>query len=169
MKNDREQYLKKEQQILQGFFKEFFTWSAENIGQWIVAGIMMVLLGICMLMPFQEFQNDERTMLVVASYAGIIGGWSYLNPYLHFSEDKKRRRIYEKLQYLPVSLKALRMFRFRKLATFYLRLLPIFYVEQLFMSFLIYRGITWGNVLYPLVSGFLFPVVVLGLTVRWSK
>ena len=43
--------MKKEQQKVRAFYKEFLSWKAESIGQWIGAGFLEVVFGIMMMVP----------------------------------------------------------------------------------------------------------------------
>lgn len=160
---DKKLYNKKQQQLFDTFFKEFFTWSAENIGNWIVCGILVFVHGIFMVIPYQSYQNfDEKGHYIFI----VLGYMWYLMPYIRFTESRKIQNIYEKIKYMPISLPQLRIYRIKKLAVFCLKCLAVFLIGQIFFSLVIYHEITLTNISYTIVWGFLYPFGINAL--MWS-
>jgi hypothetical protein len=93
------------EKIFEAFFQEFFSWSAGNVGVWLAAGIFEFIVGIFMWFPYQDMQN--MGMIGLVGFFSVWGGMYYVWPYMQFQEGiqagKKTVRIYEKLQYLPLS------------------------------------------------------------------
>ena len=75
--------MKKEQQKVRAFYKEFLSWKAESIGQWIGAGFLEVLFGIMMMVPYQEMKEDNG-FVVMPMLFGFLGTMLYIAPYLTF-------------------------------------------------------------------------------------
>lgn len=151
---DKKLYNKKQQQLFDAFFKEFFTWSAENVGNWIAAGIFVFIHALFMVVPYQEIKEWDLNF----SYVIIVMGYMwYLTPYINFTENRKKQSIYQLIKFLPISLTQLRIYRTKKLAIFCLRLLAVFMIGQLFFSLVFFHEITLANICYPLVWGFVFP------------
>lgn len=163
---EKKLYDKKQQQLLDTFFKEFFTWSASNVGMWIAAGILIFMHSIFMVIPYQSMKDFDSNSLYTVCILGYL--W-YLLPYSQFTEQKKNQSVYEKIKYLPISLKQFRIFRLRKLLRFCLQLLAVFMVGQLFFSFVVYHEITLANIYYPLVWGFAFPFGLVAILSYFSK
>lgn len=93
---------KNRMQIYEVFYKEFFTWKADNIGNWLVTGIMEFAMGIFMCIPYQEIRKAD--LIPFVWFFALCGGMFYLMPYLKSSDGGKLCRIYEKIKYLPISL-----------------------------------------------------------------
>lgn len=167
MQMSKAEYGKKQQDILEAFYKEFFSWSAGNIGMWLVTGIMEFIHGIFMWFPYQAAEEMEVLGLIVLF--GMCGAANYMAPYLQFTEKGKTVKVYDKLQYLPISLRELQIFRLKKLARFYAKLFLVFLVGQVFFSLVCYHEITWGNIGYVVICGFLIPFLVSGITARFTK
>ena len=163
---EKKLYDKKQQQILDDFFKEFFTWSATNIGMWIAAGIFIFIHAIFMMIPYQSMKDFDNSI----SFIFIIMGYMwYLYPYIQFTEKNKAHSIYQKIKYMPISITQLRIFRLKKLFVFCLRLLAVFMIGQLFFSFVTYHEITFANICYPLIWGFAIPFGLIGFFSWFTK
>ena len=163
---DKKLYDKKQQQILDAFFKEFFTWSAENIGNWIVAGIFIFAHGIFMMIPYQEMKDFGASFSQLFVYMGYM---YYLMPYIRFTENKKIQTIYAKIKYMPISLSQLRIYRIKKLAIFCLRLLAVFLIGQIFFSLVFFHEVTLDNIMYPIIWGFAIPFGINALMWNFAK
>ena len=164
--SEKKLYDKKQQQILDAFYKEFFTWRAENIGYWIMAGILIFIHGIFMMIPYQSLDLSDAQFFQYFVYMAYM--W-YLMPYNQFTENRKAQSIYQKIKYLPISLTQFKIYRLKKLTILCLRLLVVFMIGQLFFSFVIYHEITIDNILYPLIWGFAFSYVISVIVCWFSK
>lgn len=147
----------KQQTNLQEFFTDFFSYDVKDIGVYIVTGIMEFILGIFLWIPYQTLQSDFHEIWHILLLISICGAFTYLLPYIQFMENKHTVSIYEKLKYLPVSLKELRLFRLRKLTLFCLKAFGIFLTGQILFSLVFYHEIVWGNIWYPTLFGLIFP------------
>jgi len=155
------------EQIYESFYKELFSWKADNIGLWITAGLFEFFHGCMMSFPYQDMAEDN--MLGFSAFFGMWGVMCYISPYLQYTEQGKSTKLYDKLQYLPISLKELQTYRTKKLAIFCFKMFSIFLVLQLFFAFISYRMITLANILYVVICGFIIPFVISMLAVRFSK
>lgn len=160
------QYLKKQEQLLQVFYKEFFSWKCDNMGLWFVAGLMEFFQCIFMWIPYQGMGDFN---IVLWLCFGLMGTTYYRMPYLQFQENGKRSSVYEKLKYLPVTLQGIRLFHLKKLAVFCSKMFAVFFVGQLFFALVCYHEIIWENIWYPVVFGFLIPFGVNGITCFFIK
>lgn len=151
---------KKQQAVIAEFFKEFHSWSATNVGVWLGAGFCTVLQGILLMIPYQGMAKDNLDSLILLF--GMWGAILYINPYVFFPEKGKQYRIYDKLRYFPVSLKQLRIFRLRKLGQFCSITFVVFLAGQLLFSYIGYREIGLGNLLYVVIGGLVIPLAMGG-------
>ena len=156
---------KSREQVIDKFFKEFFTWKADNIGMWIVAGFMEVICVGLMCIPFQNM--IEEGLVGIAAILAVSGAWYYINPYIFYMDEGKRRRIYYVINYLPVSLKELRIFRLKKVTLFCVKMFLIFLVGQMIFALIFFHGISWGNLIYPFVCGLVAPMVSAAISI-WT-
>ena len=148
---------KNREQMLNNFFKEFFTWKADNIGIWILAGLLEFVCAILMFIPFQNAR--EEGVMGFAALLAILGTANYINPYIFYLNEGKRNRIYKVINYLPVSLKELRLFRLKKVTLFCVKMFLIFLAGQVIFSLICFHGISWGNLIYPFVCGLVAPML----------
>lgn len=154
---------------LEEFYKDYFSWSALNIGQWMVTGIMEFALGIFLWLPYQEMVRDDMEMLGFVAFFGILGAMCYLLPYIQLQEGGKVCKLYDKLKYLPISLQEIRVFCLKRLARFCVRMFLIFFIGQLFFALVAYHKIAWGNIWYPVVFGLLIPMAAGSLTLWGTR
>lgn len=156
---------KRQQETLEGFFKELFTWDMANVGFWLVTGIMELILGALLLIPAEELDSMLKGCLFMVS---IFGANWYLMAYLQIHDDGKQCKVYDKLKYLPVSLQQLRLFRFKKLIVFSAKMTGVFLAIQL-LTLIFSREFSWTCISYPIVFGFLVPVAIVGGITWFSK
>lgn len=156
---------KSREEVLNSFFKDFFSWKADNIGYWILAA-MAELEAVCvMCIPFQNLNKKNIWWI---SLLLIVGGViEYINPYIYYRDERKNRRIYDTIKYLPVSSEELKLYRLKKRVIFCLKMFAIFFVGQIISSLICFHQISLSNLLYPIVGGLLFPLVMSGLYV-WT-
>ena len=163
--------IKSEQQaqkeMIKKFYKDFFTWKADNIGSWIAAGILEVSYVGMLFIPFEECVKDA-SMLGVLLFLGIMGPYLYLLPYLVFAEERKQHRIYEKIKYLPVEKRLVQQIRVEKLFQFVIKIFPIIAAVQLGMSFFVVHRLTVWNFVYVLWFGLIWPLLI-NLPVAWFE
>lgn len=155
-------YDKKQQRMLDAFFKEFFTWNVQHVGMWLLTGIMILSFVCFMMVPYQEIVAPSEEHVNIEAWLilmGIAGLNYYLMPYSRYNDGTKGRfiYIYEKIKYLPVSLKELRIFRIRKVFWFCLKLFVVLLIGQLVFAEIGFGEIVLGNFLYPFIFAFLIP------------
>ncbi len=163
---DRKEHIKKQQKVIAAFFKEFFTWSAANIGMWILSGIMVVNQAVFFTVQYQEVGSElkeDRFIVIMIAFMSASAAMSYIQPYMNYNENRVATKIFDKIRYLPVSRDALRLFRFKKLFKFVGLVFAVDFTLQIIMTLLIVGNISIGNILYPLVIGFIVPFVLTGV------
>ena len=156
-----------DKELVRKFYKDFFTWKADNVGTWVACGIVECIYVLMMLVPFEEMMT-EKGMLGFVLLVGVFGPYTYLIPYTSFSEEGKRCRIYEKLKYLPVEKSIIQQVRVEQLVKFALKMFPVIAVVQLGMSLIVEHHLTIWNFAYVLWFGFLWPVLI-NLPAAWTE
>ena len=146
---------KDREQLLNSFFKEFFTWKADNLGLWILAGIADTGAIVAMCIPYQNITKNTWGIATLLVYAGVM---EYISPYIIYQSGTQSKRFYDTIKYLPVSLSELKLFRIKKVIIFCLKMFVIFLAGQLICSLICFHTIGWGNILYPLVCGLIIPL-----------
>ncbi len=166
MKIEKKIFTEREK-IIDSFYKEFFTWSAGNVGMWLAAGVFEFVAIVIFCFPYEEAQKEN--MLMFAVLLALAGAECYIAPYVSFQEFGKGMRISDKLQYLPVSVKELQGYRLKKLAVFCAKMFVVFFVGQMFFALVTTHTITLGNVGYVIIWGLLLPFVGAALLVKCSR
>ena len=156
---------KRQQEVLEGFFKELFTWDMANVGFWLVTGLMEFILGVLLLIPVEELDGALKGILFMVS---IFGANWYLMAYLQIYDDGKQCKVYDRLKYLPVSLQQIRLFRLRKLVMFSAKMTGVFLAIQL-LALIFSREFSWTCIWYPVSFGFLVPVAIVGGITWFAK
>lgn len=149
-------------ELLITFFKDLRSYGASDIGQWIGAGIIEAFAVMYAMFPYQELIYKDRIMLVFSAYFTLLAAWLYLLPYTQITEDGKKKKITEKLKYMPITECDICMFRLRRLIRFQGKILPAFLAGQILFALIFFKGLVWGNLIYPVVSGFIAPVLLCG-------
>lgn len=147
-----------EQMKVRKFFKEFWSWKAENVGMWLGSGIIEVLFGIMMMIPYPEIQADMGLVALPLMF-GFFGPMLYMVPYITFREGQNTVSIYEKLKYLPIDYKEIKKLRLSKLVLFVAKIFPIIFICQLFFTYFGYGHIRTEDVIYAVLVGLVWPVV----------
>ena len=149
--------MKKEQQKVRAFYKEFLSWKAESIGQWIGAGFLEVLFGIMMMVPYQEMKEDNG-FVVMPMLFGFLGAMLYIAPYLTFREEGNSVSIYEKIKYLPVDYRQIQKMRIWYLIRFVAKIFPILFLLQMATSYWS-NTLTVANLIYVILLGLVWPIL----------
>ncbi len=157
----------KEQRTLQEFYKDLLAWNGESTLCWILTGLMVGISGIFIMIPYQEVAADIKEMCGFIFTFIAFGVISYLQPYIRFNEGGKMISIYQKLKYIPVSKREIRLYCLQKLLIFCIRMFLVLFVLQIFFAIVFFKEIVWGNIWYPVVFGGLIPFG-LGAICIWS-
>lgn len=160
--------MNKEQEKIFAFYKEFWSWNAENIGMWIGAGILEVLFAIFMMIPYAEMQSDMG-MVVLPMLMGFGGGAMYIAPYITFREGTDTVSIYEKIKYLPIDYREVKRLRLKKLIQFVAKIFVVILVFKLFFSTFGMEMIRGVDILYTILVGLVWPVLSVFPYVWFSK
>lgn len=153
------------QQVLEKFFDEFIADSYERVLIAMVVVFMEVVFVITMCVPYQVIEASDAKMIAVMFYFGGMGIFLYMYSYRQFKEQNKMIRIAEKLKYVPISKKDLRIFKFRKVFKFCFRIFLICLVGQCILAIAVHGGLVWGNIWYPVVFCLLLPLGMGSLTI----
>lgn len=169
------EYIKSQQSIIDDFYKEYFTYDISNIGYWIVAGLFTFIQLIFNAIPFENIckegklsvvnTSDDMEFLTIVAVIIVFPVYFYMQPFVVGNLNGRVGSIYSRIKYLPVSPKAIRLYRFKRMLKFVLRVFAVCVVLQIGLSLLIYHRITWQTLVYLFLYGFLIPFLVgLGAT-----
>ena len=174
--SSKKEYIEGQQQLIQDFFKEYFTYDITNVGTWLAAGIFTFCHVIFLAVPYGDFAKDDFNknyingelapiMVFIVTFAVFF----YLLPYISCTEKGRAGRIYDKLKYLPVSVQALRKFRFKKMINFVVKVFIVCAVLQIGISLLAFHRVLLGTFIYLGLYGFVLPFLVGLSTVYFTK
>jgi len=158
-----------QQQIIRSFYKEFLSYRAESIGNWIGAGFCQVFFWLCIAIPVQEVLAEgeaDRIMIILGMALGWLPSFLYLCPYIAYKEKGQDCSICAKLMYLPVDIREVQKMRLIYLTKFIIKLFPVSLVLQMLTSWYSYGEISWLNIGYVIVAAGLWPWV-LNAPVAW--
>lgn len=147
-----------EQIKVRKFYKDFWSWKADNVGMWLGAGIIEVLFVIMMMIPYPEMQTD-MSFVVLPLMFGFFGPMLYLVPYITFREGQNSVSIYEKLKYLPIDYREIKKMRVINLVFWVAKIFPIILICQLFFTYFGYGAIHVEDVIYTILMGLVWPIV----------
>jgi len=150
--------MKKEQEKIYAFYKEFWSWKADNVGMWIGAGVLEVLFGIFMMIPYAEMQTD-MAFVVLPMMMGFGGAAMYIAPYISFREGQDMVSICEKIKYLPIDGREVKKLRVRKLMLFVAKIFSVILVSHLFFTYFGVGTIRIEDVVYIVLVGLVWPIV----------
>ena len=156
-RNERRDRIRGQMRTLTHFFKELQTWDVSYIGSWLVTGTLVPVSSVMFFVPYQKMSADELHLYLIMSYLLVIGLFMYLRPYLLIIENRKTKRVAEKLQYLPVSRAGYLLFVLKKLSRLLLLAGGVQLVGQCAAAYLCYSHIGAGNILWPVMAGVVLP------------
>lgn len=164
------EYIKDQQSIIDDFYKEYYTYDISNIGYWLIAGIFTFIQIVFLAVPFEEFyveggQNiaaasNDRGLLAMMAFLFAFPVFFYMQPFVVGNLNGRVGSIYSQIKYLPVSLKAVRLYRFKKMLKFVTKVFIGCAVLQLGISLIAYHRIMWQTLVYLFIYGFLIPFLV---------
>lgn len=146
--------------ILDEFYEEMKSYNMVG-GILIVTIIMDIIAGIFMCFPYQDIKEAEMTFLIFV--LGFNGASFYLQGYRNFMERGSTHTIDEKIKYLPISKNTLNKWRMQKFIRYCTKRTCVFLGLQLFFTLVCVKHFTWGNFLFPFLTGFVLPVGVFGI------
>lgn len=163
------EYRKTQQNMLEQFFENYFEKSKINGGYKWTGIIFIAILVILMWFPYQSYEN-EKPIRNIGLVWGVMGTFFYMNMYrFAFNGRGAVTNVYQYLEYLPVSIKELKIFRLKKLISLLVKVYLIAQAGQAIFSLLGYHELILGNLLFPLVFAFLAPLLIVGISILVSK
>ena len=160
--------MNREQEKIVAFYKEFWSWKADNIGMWIGAGILEVLFGIFMMIPYSQMQSDMG-FIVMPMLFGTGGAAMYIAPYITFREGADTVSIYEKIKYLPIDYREMKKLRVKKLVQFVTKIFMVIFGCQMFFTYFGVGIIRIEDVIYAVLVGLVWPIASTFPYVWFSK
>ena len=160
--------MNREQEKIFAFYKEFWSWKADNVGMWIGAGILEVLFGIFMMIPYSEMQSDMG-FVALPMIMGFGGAAMYIAPYISFREGQDTVSIYEKIKYLPIDYREVKKLRLKKLIQFVGKIFVVIFGCQMFFTYFGVGTIRVEDAIYAVLLGLVWPIISAFPYVWFSK
>ena len=159
-------YDEKQQNILAGFYKELFSYGAADVA---VKMLTVVMEGILILLVWcASFDTDWKQRLGLIILSGCYSGIYSVMPYVSFNENSKQASLLQKLKYLPVSLREVKIFCMRKFLKIKLPGLIIMLAGN--VLFALIGGVVSVRIFaYPLLVGFCYPFLMSMLLLCFTK
>lgn len=152
---------KGQQAVLEQFFKEEKIWYPDYWYLCFAGGLMLAPAMFLFIMPFQIWEGDYTSVLVVLVLE-LIGVETYLGRYVSFRAEGKIRDVYEVLQFLPVSRRQFNRYRMGRLFRLCLKLTGTAALCQTVFAGVFMHTFSIGNILMPVLLCFLVPMVIVG-------
>lgn len=159
-------YDEKQQKIIEGFYKELFSYGAADVA---IKFLDVVMEGIWIIIVWLvSFDADWKQMFGLIISSGSYLGMYAVLPYVSFNENSKQASIFKKLKYLPVSLREVKIFSIRRfLKIMWPGLIIMIAGNVLFAS--IGGGVTIKTFAYPVFMGFCCPFLMSMLLLCFTK
>ncbi len=159
-------YDEKQQKVIEGFYKELFSYGAADVA---IKFLAVVMEGILVLMVWcASFDADWKQMLGLIILSGSYSGIYAVMPYVSFNENSKQASIVKKLKYLPVSLREVKIFCMRKFLKIKCPGLIIMLAGNVVFAS-IGGGVMVRTFAYPVLMGFCYPLLMSMLLLCFTK
>lgn len=159
MKADR-----KQQELLQQFFKEETTWCPEHVGYHIAAVILISISMILCIMPYQAWDLPKDSSVCFSwTMLYLMGVTFYMQKYNNYKEGTKTKAVYDLLRYLPVSHRQFQIYTMKKIVKLCSLATAIAVCCQTVFALAFMHTISIGNILLPLAVNFILPVLYIGI------
>lgn len=152
---------KRQQAALERFFAEEKIWYPDHYLLCFVGGLLFVISMILFIMPFQIWEGDYTPLLTMLCLE-LIGVETYLERYVSFKGEGKKRDVYEVLRFLPVSHRNIKIYRVKKLFWLCLKMAGTAAVCQMFFAGVFLHTFSPGNIGAPVLFCFLAPMAFAG-------
>jgi len=154
---------KDRQQIIDEFYREFLSYRPESIGVWFGSGLIAVIYGIYMWVPYEL--HTVSLVPAIMLFFGFLGPYLYLQPYRVYREVTlgntmpAAKSIGAILRYVPVDSADLRLYRRKKLFRFCTCSGIVYIAGQLLISLAICRRLTVETVVFAIFMGYILPLL----------
>lgn len=149
---------KRQQKILDKFYKEQTSWSPEHVGNnmlfYLLCGIALLML----LFPAQMWEG-ERIIPVSAMGLMFMGLHFRMLSYEQYRELDGFKSMDAVLKYFPISAEQIWLYKSRKLLRICLWLCGISLFAQIVFGIGFYHGIGFANILYPVLACLVLPLI----------
>ena len=154
---------REQEQKIEQFFEEYYRfkkWDKQSSD--VVAGVFVFIQIVLMIFPIQILYTEENRfgLLLLLGTFGIYAPLYYMLPYRLLKEGKQKTMVWQKLKYLPVELESLKKWRIRLLVRFVGKVFLACLVIQLLFSLIAFHRISWVNIVYVVIAGFVIPLLV---------
>lgn len=150
--------------VLDTFYREYFKKNSNmRLGYYLGTGGILALLGIFMMIPYQEFAEEKGLLFLVMMLGSCATGMYMASYRVYMNKDNRIDHLKRIFQNIPLSGRIWWRYRFAKLLNFQTKVYVVLQIGQLFFSLVLQHGIGPENILYPFLGAFAIPMLINGL------
>lgn len=172
MKTQEEKRLeqKKQRDIIRKFDRTMHSYQSYGLPESWNARFWGFLEVFMMFVPWQELWKQGE----LQGLFWIVGLWSinaplyYMMPYEQFQENGKSVSLYQKIKYLPVDIRQVKIVRMEYLTAFLKKTFIAAMAVQMISTLLFYHTFSIWNLVYVLVLGGVLPFVITAASI-WCR
>ncbi|MBQ7776829.1 MAG: hypothetical protein IJ379_13005 [Lachnospiraceae bacterium] len=158
---EQKEFIAKQHEALDAFYKETMRKSGIHIGYWLVAGVFGFCAACILLIPYQIMEDGTITGMTVMMSVGTT--LLYMSAFDRYQNDKGvLSTVYSRLKFHPVSSQILNSYRLKKLVRFQLRFYLPIQIGQLFFSIVCLHEVVLANFCYPMLVALVLPLLIAG-------
>lgn len=159
---------KKQQQILDSFFKEETTWFPNHVLNNFLACILIGISSIILLAPFDIWNDKDTTIYLGVCVLYLTGVSIYANKFQTYNEREKPESLHKILRWMPVSSLQLKLYMMKKIVKLSAGLTMISVIIKLVIAVIRHKFLLI-DLIVTIVVYFIFPVISNGITLLWHE
>lgn len=161
---------KKQREKIREFDELQISYQRTGLPPQLAGWVGYIFCAVTAMCPAQAYfsEKDSIWSLLLLSYLWtVLGAQYFMAPYLQFREKKKTVTVLQKIIYLPVDIREIKIVWLGYLAVYIRKLFLLALVVQLLVSLLVYHAITfWNLLLVVCIAG--LPLLINGLMIWYS-
>ena len=164
--------MNKEQSKVNKFFRKFTNGTINNTLSWFGAGGCIFVLIVASVLPIQLLLEDlhgNASLLLLMVICGPLAGSLRIMPYESYGTSPNNRKVSDILKYHPIQQTKVKKLKFLVLVRFMAKVAVVCMFMQIPVTLYEYGGLSWINFIYIVVTAFLYPVGVNGITILFEK
>lgn len=158
---------KKQRELIRAFDQEMLSCRSYGLpASWRI-GVHRFMAVFFLIFPLQAYYSNEdwtAIWFLMLSWS-ILAPTNYLSLFLYFKENSKSIPFYQKIKYLPVDPRQLRLVRIGYLLQFLAWTLPVSLILQCLATLIFYRTLSVFNILHVLCFGGILPFLITGASI----
>lgn len=160
---------KRMRERIRSFDKEMLSYQANGLPPEWGKGLWGFLSVFMMVFPMQYSLDGITSILMFQIMWGMYAPFSYLAIYNNIRENRKSVSVYQKIKYLPVDIRQLRLVRIGYLFDFLKKTLTISVILQVLSTLLFYRTCSVWNIVYVFTVNGILPAVLITSSIWFMR